>query len=142
MEPTIKLGARIVVNEGAYADHSVQRGDIIVFRRPANENCGGQPVADLLKRVVGLPGETIALTNGSKGNVLVNGKRLNEKWLPASAQGRSFPGPAGTPYNLTTPYQIPAGHYFVLGDNRSDSCDSRYWGPIAKGSIVGRVEHH
>jgi len=140
MEPTIKVGARVVVDESAYADHPVQRGDIIVFRRPADKDCGGAPVADLLKRVIGLPGETISLTKGSKGYVVINGKRLDETWLPASVQGETFPGPAGTPYNLATSYRIPAGDYFALGDNRTDSCDSRYWGPIPKSLVVGKVE--
>ena len=140
MEPTIKVGAQVLVNEGAYTDHAVQRGDIIVFSSPANEDCGGAPVADLVKRVIGLPGETISLTNGSEGYVVIDGKQLDETWLPASVQGKTFPGPAGTPYNLASPYTIPAGDYFVLGDNRTDSCDSRYWGPIPESPIVGKVE--
>ena len=139
MEPTLQIGDRIVVNTRAYADHAIQRGDI-VFRRPADENCGGPPVTDLVKRVIGLPGETISLTNGAKGYVVIDGKRLDETWLPSSVQGQTFPGPAGTAYNLTRSYRVPAGHYFVMGDNRTDSCDSRYWGPVAKSLIVGKVE--
>jgi signal peptidase I len=141
MEPTLMIGDRILVNKLSYHLHGVDRGNIVVFRRPADENCGGPPVADLVKRVVGLPGETISLvTKGSKGYVDINGKRLNESYLPASVQGTTFPGPAGTPYNLTKPYVIPANHYFVMGDNRSDSCDSRYWGPISRSLIVGKVD--
>ena len=140
MEPTLNIGDRIVVDKLAYHLHGVDRGNIVVFRRPADENCGGTPVADLVKRVIGLPGETISLTKGSKGYVEINGKRLDETWLPSSEQGMTFPGPAGTPYNLAKPYVIPANHYFVMGDNRSDSCDSRYWGPIARSLIVGKVD--
>ena len=140
MEPTLNIGDRIVVDKLAYHLHGVDRGNIVVFRRPADENCGGTPVADLVKRVIGLPGETISLTKGSKGYVEINGKRLDETWLPSSEQGMTFPGPAGTPYNLAKPYLIPANHYFVMGDNRSDSCDSRYWGPIARSLIVGKVD--
>ncbi len=140
MEPTLNIGDRIVVDKLAYHLHGVDRGNIVVFRRPADENCGGTPVADLVKRVIGLPGETISLTKGSRGYVEINGKRLNETWLPSSVQGMTFPGPAGTPYNLTKPYLIPANHYFVMGDNRSDSCDSRYWGPISRSLIVGKVD--
>ncbi len=108
---------------------------------PPTRTAAGQPVADLVKRVIGLPGETISLTKGSKGYVLINGKRLDETWLPSSVQGMTFPGPAGKPYNLAKPYVIPANHYFVMGDNRSDSCDSRYWGPIARSLIVGQGRH-
>ncbi len=137
MEPTLQIGDRILVNKLSYHLHGVDRGNIVVFRRPADENCGGPPVADLVKRVIGLPGETISL---SGGRVLIDGKPLAETWLPTSVQGTTFPGPAGTAYSLTKPYVIPSNHYFVMGDNRADSCDSRYWGPIAKSLIVGKVD--
>jgi signal peptidase I len=137
MEPTLQVGDRIVVDKLSYHLHGVDRGNIVVFRRPADENCGGPPVADLVKRVIGLPGETISL---SKGYVLIDGKRLDENWLPSSTQGTTFPGPSGPTYNLAKPYVIPSNRYFVMGDNRADSCDSRYWGPIAKSLIVGKVD--
>ena len=140
MEPTLQIGDRILVNKLSYHLHGIGRGDIVVFRRPADENCGGPPVADLVKRVIGLPGETISLTKGPKGFVLINGKRLDESWLPSSVQGMTFPGPAGQPYNLAKPYVVPANDYFVMGDNRTDSCDSRYWGPIPRSLIVGKVD--
>ncbi len=140
MEPTLKIGDRILVNKLSYHLHSVHRGDIVVFKRPADEDCGGPPVADLVKRVVGLPGETISLTKGAKSYVLINGKQLNESWLPSSVQGVTYPGPSGTTFNLEKPYVIPADDYFVMGDNRTESCDSRYWGPISKSLIVGKVE--
>jgi signal peptidase I len=139
MEPTLQIGDRILVDKLAYHLHSVHRGDIVVFSRPKDEDCGGTPVNDLVKRVIGLPGETISLTKGSKSYVEINGKRLNEPWLPSSAQGMSFPGPAGPNYSLNNPYKIPANHYFVMGDNRTESCDSRYWGPIPRSLIVGKV---
>jgi signal peptidase I len=137
MEPTLQIGDRILVDKLSYHLHGVDRGNIVVFRRPADENCGGPPVADLVKRVIGLPGETISL---SKGHVLIDGKLLNETWLPNSVQGTTFPGPSGPTYNLGKPYVIPANHYFVMGDNRADSCDSRYWGPISRSLIVGKVD--
>ena len=140
MEPTLKVGDRILVDKLSYHLHGVDRGNIVVFRRPADENCGGEPVADLVKRVIGLPGETISLTTGSKGYVKINGKRLDETWLPSSVQGKTFPGPAGKPYHLAKPFVVPANHYFVMGDNRAVSCDSRYWGPIARSLIVGKVD--
>jgi signal peptidase I len=137
MEPTLQIGDRILVNKLSYHLHGVDRGDIIVFKRPAAENCGGPPVADLVKRVIGLPGETIS---ASGGYVDINGKRLNETWLPASEQGMTGQGPAGTSSNLAHPYRIPKNNYFVMGDNRKDSCDSRYWGPVSRSLIVGKVE--
>jgi signal peptidase I len=140
MEPTLKIGDRILVNKLSYHLHAINRGDIVVFARPPGENCGGSPVNDLVKRVIGLPGETISLTKGAKSYVVINGKRLDETWLPTSARGMTFPGPAGTSYSLNSPYVIPKNHYFVMGDNRTQSCDSRYWGPISRSLIVGKVE--
>jgi signal peptidase I len=138
MMPTLNIGDRIVVDKLAYDIHGVGRGDIVVFSRPAAEDCAGAPVADLVKRVIGLPGETISLSG--HGYVLINGKRLDETWLPASKQGTTYPGPSGNPYSLNHPYKIPANHYFMMGDNRGDSCDSRYWGPISKSLMVGKVD--
>jgi signal peptidase I len=137
MEPTLQVGDRILVNKLSYHLHGVGRGDIVVFSRPAAENCGGPEVNDLVKRVVGLPGETLSL---SGGHVYVDGRPLDESWLPASAQGVTRPGPGGTLYSLQHAYKVPADDYFVMGDNRTDSCDSRYWGPIPKSLIVGKVE--
>jgi signal peptidase I len=137
MEPTLQVGDRILVNKLSYHLHSVHRGDIVVFARPPAEDCGGTPVNDLVKRVIGLPGETISV---SGGYVDINGKRLNETWLPASRQGITGEGPPGNAANLARPYKIPADNYFVMGDNRMDSCDSRYWGTIPRSLIVGKVE--
>ena len=137
MEPTLQVGDRILVNKLSYHLHNINRGDIVVFSRPPTENCGGPEVDDLVKRVIGLPGETLSL---SGGYVDVNGKRLNETWLPASRQGITGEGPPGNAYDLARPYKVPANHYFVMGDNRTDSCDSRYWGPISRSLIVGKVE--
>jgi signal peptidase I len=137
MEPTLQVGDRILVNKLSYHLHGVGRGDIVVFSRPPSENCGGPEVNDLVKRVIGLPGETISV---SGGDVYVDGRRLDESWLPASEQGVTKSGPDGTPYSLQHPFRIPADNYFVMGDNRTDSCDSRFWGPINKSLIVGKVE--
>ena len=138
MEPTLQIGDRILVDKLSYHLHGVDRGDIVVFSRPPAENCGGPEVNDLVKRVIGLPGDVLSLS--STHDVVVDGKRLSESWLPSMEQGNSFPGPAGNAFNLTHPYRVPANNYFVMGDNRTDSCDSRYWGPITKSLIVGKVD--
>jgi signal peptidase I len=137
MEPTLQIGDRIVVNKLSYEFHGVDRGDIVVFSRPPQENCGGPEVNDLVKRVIALPGEWISL---SGGYVYINGHRLDETWLPAAEQGITSPGPSGTTYSLVRPYRVPGNDYFVMGDNRGDSCDSRWWGPIPRALIVGKVD--
>jgi signal peptidase I len=127
MEPAIGVGDRILVDPLTSSHpYPIRRGAIIVFRTPPKEDCGGSAVRDLVKRVIGLPGERIA----SSGNtVLIDGKPLAEPWLPAGE-------PLGKPIKSTI---IPKHSYYVLGDNRPNSCDSRYWGPVARSLIVGKV---
>ena len=137
MEPTLQVGDRIVVNKLSYHLHGVDRGNIVVFSTPPKEDCAGPPVADLVKRVIGLPGETISL---SGGDVFINGRPLAEPWLPASEHGRTYPGPSPEPYALHHPFRVPSGDVYVMGDNRTLSCDSRYWGPISESTIVGKVD--
>ena len=137
MEPTLQIGDRILVNKLSYHLHGVDRGDIVVFSRPPAENCGGPEVNDLVKRVIGLPGETSSRCRAATSTSTASGS--TSPGCPPRA-GHHRRGPAGTAYNLAQPYRVPANDYFVMGDNRTDSCDSRYWGPIAKSLIVGKVE--
>jgi signal peptidase I len=137
MEPTLQIGDRIVVNKLSYDLHGVDRGNVIVFSTPKDEHCAGPPVSNLVKRVIGLPGETISL---SGGQVYINGKLLPQPWLPAVTRTETTPGPSSEPYSLNHPFKVPAGDVFVMGDNRTLSCDSRYWGPIPESSIVGKVD--
>jgi signal peptidase I len=122
MEPTLQIGDRILVQKIGF---SLQRGDIVVFHHPARDT---EPPLneDLVKRIIGLPNETI----WSHGNtVYIDGKPLSEPWLAK-----------GTELNTPIPRQkIPPGDYFMMGDYRSDSYDSRDWGPIPGNTIVGRV---
>jgi signal peptidase I len=136
MYPTLQVGDRIIVNKLSYDLHGIHRGDIVVFARPPLED---QEYADLVKRVIGLPGETIS---SEDGHIYINGKRLNEPWLPKGPDSYSgaLPGDAHPQYDLPGPVKIPAGEYYVMGDNRTDSEDSRFFGPIPKSLIVGRAE--
>ena len=137
MEPTLQIGDRIVVDKLSYHLHGVDRADIVVFSTPPKEDCAGPPVSDLVKRVIGLPGETIAL---SAGRVVINGRVLPEPWLPPATRTATIPGPSAAPYSLHRPYRVPSGDVYVMGDNRTESCDSRYWGPISESTIVGKVD--
>jgi len=125
MLPTLQIGDRIVVVKFGY---TIQRGDIVVFKRPPRDT--GTTDADLVKRVIGLPGETIWSV---KDTVYINGHPITEPWLPplvgACAQ-TSF----GIPRT-----KIPPANYFVMGDCRGDSADSRVWGTLPVTLIVGRV---
>jgi len=137
MEPTLNVGDRIVVDKLSYHLHGVDRANIIVFSTPPRENCAGPRVSNLVKRVVGLPGETISL---SGGHIYIDGKLLPEPWLPVTGRADTYPAPYSTPYALHSPYRIPSGDVYVMGDNRTESCDSRYWGPVAESTIVGKVD--
>jgi signal peptidase I len=135
MYPTLKVGDRIIVDKLSYQLHSVHRGDVVVFARPPLED---QEYADLVKRVIGLPGETIS---SKGGHIYIDGRRLNEPWLPPgpSSVTGALPGDGHPQFNLPGPVKIPAGEYYVMGDNRTDSEDSRFFGPIPKSLIVGRA---
>ena len=124
MTPTLQVGDRVLVDKLASTIH---RGDIVVFHNvPADS--GGPPT--LVKRVIGLPGETIS-SAGSQ--ILVNGHVVSEPWLPA------LTGQCAEPDEHIRPTKIAAGHYFVMGDCRGNSDDSRYWGTVPKDNIVGKV---
>jgi signal peptidase I len=129
MEPTLHIGDRVLVNKLSYKMGNVQRGDIVVFHSPSNLSsaCHDTQVPFLIKRVIGLGGETISSIGN---NVYINGTMIPEPWF----KGRTVAlGPA------IKKQVIPEGDVFLLGDNRAISCDSRYWGPVPASSIVGKA---
>ena len=135
MEPTLHCGRPALGCEGRvsdqvavkpYGDDGPERGDIVAFRTPqrARTACGVGGI--FIKRVIGMPGERWAERDGY---VYVNGRKLDEPYIPR-ARRDSETWPART---------IPAGTYFLLGDNRSQSCDSRRWGAVERRSVIGKV---
>jgi signal peptidase I len=130
MEPTLGEGDRILVWKAFFTWHDVRQGDIVVFTHPPRDHCPGPADSDLVKRVVALPGQAIYSSGGS---VYVDGRRLPEAYLPP----HTSPGPPIPGATRQAPFVVPAGDFYVMGDNRQVSCDSRFWGPIAATSVVG-----
>jgi signal peptidase I len=145
MEPTLDIGDRVLVNKLSYDLHDVHRGDIVVFASAPNKEWHKAGIDDLVKRVIGLPGETVTQCEGV--HVCIDGKLLQESYLPKGTPS-IFPSAlpkAGDGTTTCAPdspaggCKVPAGTVFVMGDNRSNSQDSRANGPIKESSIVGRV---
>ena len=138
MADTLVPHQRVLVDRLIYRFRAVHRGDIIVFR------CAQLANLVLIKRVVGLPGDLLALHGGQ---LYVNGVQASDSFVDR-IDGVSEPtDPAelyadtqlDTPWSLAQPFRVPAGHYFVMGDNRTDSDDSRYWGTVPKSAIIGEA---
>jgi signal peptidase I len=119
MAPSIHDGDRILIDPVSYLFGEVQRGDIVVLQYPLD------PSVDYIKRVVGLPGDEIEIEHGE---VWVNGRPLEEPYVLG-------PDPA-----TTLQVEVLPAHYFVLGDNRARSCDSREFGQVPVGYVRGKVE--
>ena len=118
MKPNFEPGQRLLVNKVVYRFGEPQQGEVIVFRPPPNEN------TDYIKRIIAVPGDTVEI----KGSVVyVNNTALDEPYIKA-------------PTNDTLhPAKIPENEYFVLGDNRNNSNDSRDWGTVPRQNIVGKA---
>jgi signal peptidase I len=146
MEPTLDIGQRVLVNRLGNRFSSPAIGEIMVFHppkghesnacgaphegdgfdRPCGLPTGGEADVNFIKRVVGLPGDTIAIRNG---HVIRNGKTTKESFIRECQQGADC--------NFPKAIKIPKDHYFMMGDNRGESDDSRYWGPVPKKSLIG-----
>lgn len=121
MIPTISPGEKIIATRFAYSgEKTPQRGDIVVFRYPDNEEI------IYVKRVIGIPGDEILIENGK---VYINGIKLDEPYLVSQTEGNYGP------------YEVPEGHYFMMGDNRNNSEDSRFWFNkfVKEDKILGKV---
>jgi signal peptidase I len=147
MEPTLDVGQRVLVNRFIYHFTDPAIGDIIVFHPPAGADagteCGVQHPPDqpcpqptkaestqnFIKRIVAGPGDTLSVKNG---HPVVNGvEKKDESYI--------IPCAAGGDCNLPKPITVPPDHYFMMGDNRGASDDSRYWGPIPRDWIIGKA---
>ena len=147
MEPQLEVGDRVVVSRWSYRLHEPRRGDVVVFDCPPLASCAPDPERSLpvealhtvleavllrdptperyIKRVIGLPGETV---EGRGGSVFVNGRRLLEPYLP--------PGTTTTDFG---PEVVEEDRLWVMGDNRGNSSDSRIFGQIEQDTVVGRA---
>ncbi len=136
MEPTLKCSRptegctedkdeHVIVLRLVYRLRSPHRGDIVAFHAPslAARICGTD--GPVVKRIVGMPGDIVDYRHGK---VSIDGRVLDEPYVPAKLRG----GPMGE-------WQVPNGFYFMMGDNRAASCDSRVWGPIPRRQLIGRV---
>jgi len=125
MFPNYHDGEYILTDKVSYRFGNPVRGDVVVFRSPQNKE------VDYIKRVIGFPGETIKIEAGS---VFINNQKLNENYLPADhlTTGQSF---------LTEgqEFVVPQGEYFLMGDNRNHSSDSREFGSVEKEEFIGRA---
>lgn len=149
MFPTLHVNQRVLVNRIGMHFDSPRIGEIIVFHPPKNFDQGcadptqgpDEPAAQacdapqtkastqtFIKRLVGLPGDRLRIVNG---HVIRNGVRERDPYI-VSCHG-------GGACNMTTPITVPAGEYYMMGDNRPDSEDSRYWGPVPRKWIIGRA---
>jgi signal peptidase I len=131
MEPTIKKGELLIADMTAYSAATPARWDVVIFTHPQPRH-KNQPWCF---RVVGLPGESIDIR---PQGIFVNGTNTP---LPIHLRKLAYVAaiPQGPPPTALFPFSIPAGHYFLLGDNSTNAFDSRYWGPLPLTNIIGKV---
>jgi signal peptidase I len=138
MDDTLLPGDRVLVNRLMYHFRDPHRGDIVVFYWPVNRKYV------FIKRIIGVPGDVISLRGGK---VYVDGRPIDEPYVRKvnGVPVPTEPAPAspGTtmaePWSLQRPYEVPAGDYFVMGDNRTESDDSRDWGPVPSSDLIGEA---
>ena len=137
MEPTLhcarpapgcesRFSDRVLANRFIYRFRDPKRGEIIVFQTPpaAKLRCGAG--GTFVKRLIGLPGETVSERDGI---IYIDGRRLDEPYIQAARRDHESP----------RSWKVPKGDYFFMGDNRSQSCDSRVWGAVPRKNLIGEV---
>jgi signal peptidase I len=148
MEQNLLIGDHLLVNKFVFGPSlsrlertvlpmkGIARGDVIVFKYPE------EPERDFIKRVIGLPGDQIELR---RKRVFVNGRRTDEPYVyyleepPETAAGDEVHARGGDPRESYGPVTVPPDHYFVMGDNRDNSQDSRYWGFLPRAYVKGKA---
>jgi signal peptidase I len=119
MVPSLQVGDRIIVSKLNYHFSEPQRGDVMVFKFPLD------PSRDFVKRTIGIGGESLAIRDS---NLYINGRQVQEDYLPAGLTFADF-----------GPEPVPVGSYFMMGDNRNNSDDSRVWGALPEENIIGKA---
>ena len=149
MEPTLDIGQRVLVNRVGYHFSDPDVGDIVVFHPPEGavngQECGVEPVppkevcpepvdeeadTNFIKRIVAGPGDRLSVKNG---HPVVNGVEAKEDFIEPCRDG------TGSKCNFPKPITIPPNEYFMMGDNRGSSDDSRFWGPVPRDWIIGQA---
>jgi signal peptidase I len=128
MQPTLLIGDRILIDLDCYANTDPRRGDLVVFKNPED------PSRDYIKRIVAIPGDTFELKDNK---LYIYGQLLNEPY--AQYTGSALNKKPLEPVEKLGPYVVPKDKYFMLGDNRDQSIDSRSWGYIDKKLIRGKA---
>ena len=130
MVPNFQSGEYVLTDKVTYRMREPQRGEVVVIHAPEAANCPKGTGCDFIKRVLALPGETVEVKDN---HIVINGTPLQEKYIPNEFQ--TMPGK----YTQNGPVVMGPDEYFVVGDNRPYSADSRTWGPVKKTGIVGRA---
>ena len=132
MLPTLEIGDRLVVEKISYRFHPPRRGDIVVFYPPFQEE---RDRVAYIKRVIGTPGDQVRI---AEGRVSINGVEIQESYINEPPRYTCPGSCSGVPNNGST-FTVPAGQYFVMGDNRNDSRDSHEWGFLPEENIIGHT---